>query len=272
MIGIRFYIEEKDKRMIYLSDVLKDRGYELLKYGEQLYEPVLFVASPGTRPDVLNSYIDQLPDSSIVIGGQRADLIHIRRGSGIRYINITDDEVFAVNNAIPTAEGAIALVMANSDKVIQGMNITITGYGRITKALAPRLRALGARVHIVARNPVDRAWACDYYTYSLDLLANAMLRSEVIINTVPTQIIKNEILDLMPKKTLLIELASTPYGFDSQYATKAGLVVVPGPALPAKAAPYSAAVYMADAIYRLTDIQPGVVLNAAQIKINAAQK
>lgn len=49
-----------------------------------------------------------------------------------------------------------------------GMHVAITGFGRIGRILAKMLHSLGASVHVIARNPIDRAWAMGYESCGLE--------------------------------------------------------------------------------------------------------
>ena len=62
----------------------------------------------------------------------------------------------------------------------------------------------------------------------------------MVLNTVPAQIIGEEMLAAMQPGAWLMELASAPYGFDRKRAADHGLNSDVLPALPAKYAPYSA--------------------------------
>ena len=67
----------------------------------------------------------------------------------------------------------------------------------------------------------------------------------IIINTVPATVLYEAQLERLDKQTMLIELASFPYGFDSAKAMSLGLEVALLPALPAKYAYASSAAAMA---------------------------
>ena len=60
-------------------------------------------------------------------------------------------EELAVLNAIPTAEGAIQIAMEELPITLHDARVLVVGFGRLGRALAPRLRALGARVGVSAR-------------------------------------------------------------------------------------------------------------------------
>jgi len=252
VFSIRFLIQGNDLRMKYLCQKLIAKGFEAEEFREFPAEPVYFIASPGKNPEQLIELIKGLAPGSILLGAQKSkNLYEQAEISGVKFLNIMEDEAFAVQNAVPTAEGALSVILANTECVLRGLDVAITGYGRIGKVLAPMLKCLGANVHVIARNPVDRAWAMGLKTCDLNAMQEELRSCKVLINTVPSQIIDENALRTMPKGSLLIELASPPYGFDVKAAEALGHKAVMAQALPAKSAPESAADYLADAVLRL---------------------
>ena len=65
-------------------------------------------------------------------------------GAGVRLFDYGRRGEFEAANSVATAEGAIALLLRETDSTLWGQRILICGRGRIARALAPRLRALGA--------------------------------------------------------------------------------------------------------------------------------
>ena len=84
--------------------------------------------------------------------------------AGIQMIDYMTLEQVQLRNAIPSAEGAIALCMQELDRTIDGMRALILGYGRIGHVLAQRLHAWGSEVHVAARKEIDQLRIrCDGY-------------------------------------------------------------------------------------------------------------
>jgi dipicolinate synthase subunit A len=238
--------------MKYLRQKLIGNGFFADEIIDVFGEPAIFIESPGKKPDQLIELLIKLAPGSVLIGGQSGnELYEQAEKCGIKYINIMQDEAFAVQNAVPTAEGAVSLIISNTERVLRGMDIAITGFGRIGKVLSQMLYHLGANVHVFARNPIDRAWAMGFHVSDLCAIRDEIHSCGVLANTVPFRIIGKDTLDAMPKNSLLIELASYPYGFDAKLAEESGHRAIIAQALPAKMAPESAAEYMYEAVLRL---------------------
>lgn len=170
-------------------------------------------------------------------------------------VNISDyavSEEVQIRNAIPTAEGAIALAMQALDITLHGARVAVLGFGRIGFALATRLRALGSQVTVAARRPRDVARIEGECCRALHLGDERAMRClieggyDVIFNTVPYRLITDEDLARIPSSTVLIELASAPGGWDPSAAAACRTIYAPG--LPGKCAPRTAGCILADAL------------------------
>ena len=76
-----------------------------------------------------------------------------------------------------------------------------------------------------------------------------MPQQDIVINTVPKQVLSGHDLSLLPQGTLLLELASLPGGFDPAHGEALGLHTVIGRGLPGKYTPAGAADIIAETIY-----------------------
>lgn len=155
-------------------------------------------------------------------------------------INKRDD--FAYLNAVPTAEGSILYALQNSRNTLFDQTVLITGFGRVAKLLADRLKGLCTKVTICARSQRDLSYAksLGHSILQLSDLENEVRNFNIIFQTVPSEILSKKILDSVDKKALIVELSSHSIGTDKEYSKKIGLNVVDAPALPEKLFPVSA--------------------------------
>ena len=171
--------------------------------------------------------------------------------AGLHVKDIMQRPEFVYGNAALTAEGALEKLMANSEKSLWDSDVLITGFGRIGKILSLRLKALGARPVVAARNAADRALA---ETLGIRAVEYEALEGEIgdfdfIVNTVPDRVITEAMLCCCESGTVILELASPPGGFDKNLAGNIGLRVLSAPGLPGRSSPYTGAVLMKKAIY-----------------------
>ena len=174
---------------------------------------------------------------------------------GCNVIDYARDEVFMLRNALPTAEGAVAIAMSALRRTLSGSRALVVGYGRIGKLLADLLRNMGASVTVAARKKTDIALAgmhgcqtiqiCQENNQSKLSFTN---QYHVIFNTVPVRLIEQNLLRTLKSDTVLIDLASTPGGIDYDAANQLGLKTIIALSLPGQVAPISAGEIIGDLI------------------------
>lgn len=173
-----------------------------------------------------------------------------------KVIDIMKQEELVVLNTIATAEGAIEVAIQNTDKIIHGSKVLILGFGRVAKEVANKFDGISAKVTCAARKNTDLAWikALGYEGVNINELGEDLKEYDIIINTVPQMIIDKEEMKYMKKNILLIDLASTPGGINTEDAQKMNLKFVWALALPGKVAPVTSAEFIKDTIYNVIDI------------------
>lgn len=209
-------------------------------------------------PCRMDELIGALWRGQILCGGKLSEESRLAAvTAGLHPEDIMQRQAFTVGNAALTAEGAIGLLIQNSERSILDSRTLVCGWGRIGRILALRLKSLGAAVTVAARNTGDRAMARALGCKALDYCQlEAVLDSfDFVINTVPARVLTDAMLCCLNEGTLLLELASPPGGFDRTLAENIGVQVLAAPGLPGKASPYSAAALIRDAVYRIIQEQ-----------------
>ncbi|HEY1154551.1 MAG TPA: dipicolinate synthase subunit DpsA [Pseudolabrys sp.] len=137
-----------------------------------------------------------------------------------------DDLMFLRGQAI--VEGMLKIIIENTDITIHRAKIVLVGQGTIGSLVTRTLYALGARLHAVARNPVQRAmaYAAGAETHELTALGDALPGADIVISSVPAQIVTRAHLEKLPKHALLVDLAAPPGGIDRDAAADLGLKFV----------------------------------------------
>ena len=155
-------------------------------------------------------------------------------------------EELAVANAVPTAEGAVQLAMEHLPITIHGSRVLVIGFGRVGRLTAQRFHALGARVSVAARKYEQLAWAqaMGLGTEHLEQLEGWLCGYDLVINTVPAQILGRAQLEDLKRGCLILDLASKPGGVDLAAAGDLGLTVIWALSLPGKVAPVTAGAAM----------------------------
>ncbi len=203
----------------------------------------------------MTTLLDAIP-GRLLLGGRFTEAVcDIAEQKKIEQIDYFDSEVLQLKNALPTAEGAIALAMQELPVTLFGSSIGVVGYGRIGSLLAGRLQALGASVTVYARRREQLAQAAlqGHATRRLScrgicLPLTASPDCRLIFNTVPQWIFTREVLERLPKGCIVIDLASSPGGIDRAAASELGVRSLWGTALPGKYAPESAGEILAETV------------------------
>lgn len=189
----------------------------------------------------------------VIIGSARPYLKEWSEKFGFNLLEVSEMDELAVLNSIPTAEGAIQIAMEETSITIHGSRSCIIGFGRVGITLARTLKAMGAQVTVVARNPGQLARAyemgCNRADYSQ--LREIVNNTDVIYNTVPHLVLDQYVLRYANPQLLIIDLATQPGGTDFETANALGLKAILAPGLPGKVAPVFAGRILADVIPRL---------------------
>lgn len=181
--------------------------------------------------------------SRLVLGGKMSERVKaIFDVYSVKWADYADCEEFEILNAVPTAEGAIQIAMEEFPFTINSCPVIITGFGKVAKALAIRLKALGAKCSIVARSAAQRAEAesLSLEAFDFPLLPERVKNCGILFNTVPWKIIGKSILCNMNPSQGIIDLASKPGGVDLDMAKTYGVNVIWALSLPGKVAPVTA--------------------------------
>ena len=189
----------------------------------------------------------------LIAGSISPDIYNLANDEYIEIIDIMKREELAVLNTISTAEGAIEIAIANTNKIIHGSNVLILGFGRIGKVLARKMAGLSAKVTCAARKDEDLAWirAYGHNETNINNLGENLSKYDIIFNTVPHLILTKERLEYVKEDVLLIDLASNPGGIDKKTVKERNLKLIWALALPGKVAPVTTAEFIKDTIYNI---------------------
>jgi dipicolinate synthase subunit A len=198
----------------------------------------------------VEEFISKISCKALIAGTISEDQRKALEAKNVEYIDVLKREEFKVLNTIATAEGTVQIAMEETQKTVHGSKVLIMGFGRIGKVLAKMLDGIGAKVYCEARKDEDISWitAYGYEPIHLNNLNEKLGEFDIIINTIPFQILDNERLNLVKKDVVLIDVASNPGGVDRKAAKEKELKVIWALSLPAKVAPLTSAVYIKETI------------------------
>ena len=210
----------------------------------------------SAREHELGAVLDALRPGQLVCAGMVGeDLKQMARERDLVLRDYFAREELAVLNAIPTAEGAIQIAMEELPITLHDARVLVIGFGRLGRALAPRLRALGARVWVSARRYEQRAAAesMGLGSEGVDRLPDWLCSYDLVFNTVPAPVLGVEELAALKEGALVIDLASRPGGVDMDAAAALGVRVIWALSLPGKVAPVTSGRYIKDTVYHIME-------------------
>ena len=215
---------------------------DIIIFGLPLSKDNITVSTPCFDEKIyLNDLYDNLKNK-IILGGMITDKF---KNKALIYNKVYDyylREELIIKNVIPTVEGALSIAISETPFTLNGAKCLVCGFGRIGKMLSYSLKALGADVTVSARKPEDFAWI-ECFSYK-GILTNRICEEadkyDIIFNTVPCNILKEEAISKISKECIIIDLASKPGGVDFACANKYGVKVIWALSLPGKIAPRTA--------------------------------
>lgn len=275
-----------DLRIVKLIEMLDSDGYKVYTYGLENSEEILNLervemcptleeavaaskvvvgpiplssdrrrlSTPFGRNNVeLPDFVEALKGKYLIAGniGIKDEL----EANDVHFTDLLKREEFSVLNTIATAEGTMQIAMEETQRTVHGSNVLVMGFGRIGKVLAKMLDGIGAKVYCEARKDEDISWikAYGYNPVHLNDLNENLNKFDIIINTIPFQILDEERLGLVRKEAIIVDLASNPGGVDRKAAREKGLKVIWALSLPAKVAPLTSAEFIKETLYHVLE-------------------
>ncbi|OWZ84299.1 dipicolinate synthase subunit DpsA [Natranaerobius trueperi] len=178
----------------------------------------------------------------ILIGSASKDfksLVEKRGGSIVETIDLDD---IAIYNSIPTAEGAIFEALKNSNLTIHSSDSLVLGLGRCGITLARLLKNMSSNVTVAVRRPAQLARAEELGASAIYIneLSNYIKDFQLIFNTIPALILKEDIINKLSPEAVIIDIASGQGGTDFKACREKNIKGILAPGLPGKIAPQTA--------------------------------
>jgi len=267
----KFGIIGGDKRNIFLRELLEDDFNKVEVFNNNLdavvkNSDVIIAGTPfTTEEDFLffpltdtkikaHELIDLLREEQILIAGSiNAGLMSYAKETGKNVVDLLNNECFALQSAVPTAEGAIKIAIEKTDYTLSTSTVMVIGFGRIGSVLAKMLQGMGAKVFVVVNNIVDfaKAQSLGHKAVMHKDINDYLLKTDIVMNTATNDVLTEKNFFYIDKDALVIDLSSPPFGIDTRLNGLYGIQVIWARALPGKIAPRSVAYYMRDVIYEI---------------------
>ncbi len=255
---MRILIVGGDKRQEYLYDYFcqnqifcdfldDDNNKDLIKNIKQY--SVVFLPVPLTTDKEniycksgklnikVNDFFDELSNVNIVFSGNiNSEFTETLNKKSVKFFDLLKDESFVKYNAYLTAQGALGLLINNTQSFLCEKNVLVTGFGKVSKALCESLYDNKMNVYVCARKKGDLLLAetLGYKAFDFCDLNSLIHHFDYIFSTVPSQIIDDGAVKRIKKDAVYFELASLPYGAKKEDFKKYSKKYILANALPGK--------------------------------------
>lgn len=187
-------------------------------------------------------FVDSKDNVLIFSGIPTPNLDYMLEVSNRSCVYMMKDKDVIRENAVPTVEGIIADVINNTDKTLTDSSVLVFGYGNIGTLLVKYLEMLGASVSVSIikesdKELLDSMGISNFYSYNREDLISGIKGVDVIINTVPSTVISDNLIRFINPDAYVLDVASHPHGIDqevlAEYFIKSKLYLgIPGKIAP----------------------------------------
>lgn len=257
------FVNHDDMRSLEFMEEMLHRGYYVSdQFKDMKYADVIYMGMKGIdRKNRLQTHQETI----VIDEGMLADfksncfvftLVHndyleeLSVQYHFHYLALLDEEDFVMKNSILTAEGLISYMIMHRRYPLYESKICILGFGHCAKPIIEYLVAMKAIVSVAVRKEdyqkdIEEMGAIYSHLSDLDLS-----KIDILINTIPFVVIKENEIDKANKRMMIIDIASYPYGIDHHYALSKGFNSQILSSLPCKYAYGYAGKMVADEIER----------------------
>jgi dipicolinate synthase subunit A len=205
-------------------------GAHYLFFPIPLGEGAILYAPHAAEPILVDEalFSKAAPGAWMFCGRLREEIAAAAHATGISVHEYDPDRELMLLRGPAIVEGALQLAIEHTDVTINDAEVVVVGFGNIGQLLARALRALGARVHVAARNPVQRAgaYADGLHPRPLEGLYELAPKLDMVFSTVPASVVDRPFLEGLPPGTLVLDIAPPPDHADLAAAAALGHRVV----------------------------------------------
>jgi dipicolinate synthase subunit A len=201
--------------------------------------------------------LDSTPSHCTIYSGiSNSYLDSIVTASNRKLVKLFERDDVAIYNSIPTVEGTIMMVIQHTEYTIHNSKVAVLGLGRTGMSVARTFHNLGAKVKVGARKSehIARIVEMGLEAFEFKNIEEALKDVDVVINTVPVQIVTASVISKLQSHSLIIDLASKPGGTDFRYAEKRGIKALLAPGLPGIVAPKTAGQIIGNVLTQLLKV------------------
>ena len=172
--------------------------------------------------------------------------------NGFWYYN---DNEFVEYNAVLTAQGAMKIILDNVQMLINDVRIAVLGFGKCGKAICKLLIRNENNPDVFTRDSSSKidVLSSGYRHKNILEINDAIYEYDIVINTIPFNIISTQAIKKLTAGNIYIEIASRPFGFDVFSVDLSAFRYINASSLPGRLTPISAGRNIAQTIVRMIE-------------------
>lgn len=199
----RFSILYEELRKKYEVDISNNINIDILKYN------IIILPMKGITDDNVIELLKGSKEDVVIYTGLKNNLENLNR----KVISFFDDNKIKEENDDITVAGIIDYI-----KDIKHDKICLLGYGHIGKKLYQLLIDKVCSIGIIDESDKEKLGKISFYTNDTEIMKEKLLNSDIIINTVPDNIITEEVCNNLT--TPILDIASKPFGVSREVVDK----------------------------------------------------
>ena len=203
------YINGNDNRTKQLAILMQADGYQRQDDGRLISScDVVYLGKDGHGFE----HVDYKNNALVLSLLKNQRLCYLSKLKGFKYQYLYRDEKFVNENTYISDEAVIAYMIIDNSVSLSNAKVLILGYGHCGRDLAAKLEKFNAKVSVSNRNDYyhDEVVAKGYRYIRLNQLT--LNGYDFIINTIPSHVLGQALLETKDPGCKIYDVASKPYG------------------------------------------------------------
>lgn len=172
--------------------------------------------------DLYKTIFEEYSDCIFIVYNVTEDMKKYIDKYKLKTLNLSQISMFSKLNNVATAEATLKDIVEKIAKNFSDIRVAILGYGKCGKEVYELYKRLNMNVDVyVRREEVKNSIGKNGFL--LKKLEENIAKYDLIVNTIPANVIDDSLLHNVSINTVLLDLASSPYGWNHELAKYLGL-------------------------------------------------
>lgn len=247
-----------DLRDKYAKLYLKKVGHEIIDYyiANKKIDYIVLPIDGVTKDELFENLVKENIDKIYIVYNITEYMRDLKIKYNLKFIELKNDALFNLVNSIATSEAVLKYSIEILPIVLKSANILILGYGNSAQVLVNDFFNFSNELLVAVRKEEARRELDKIDIKNIDIkdLKDYIEDYDLIINTIPSLIIDEELLHYISPASYILDISSYPGGVDYLKAKEYGIHAYLLQSLPSKFAPKSSGIEYGKAIERGIDL------------------